>query len=136
MAADLTQMIADERRKELNAITFDVIGAAHAIAAELGCGFLERVYENALTIELEMRGRRVEQQSAIDVRYRDRHVGTYFADLLVDRAVLVELKVAAGLDHSHFSQCVHYLRATNRNVCLLLNFGRSRLEFRRIVHGF
>ena len=128
--------LGQEERARLNRVTYDILGAAFDVQHSLGSGFLEKVYENALSLELRSRDRLVDQQVGIDVRYRGEVVGTYYADLLVEDSVIVELKSSAGLDHSHYLQCVHYLAATDHRVCLLLNFGRSRLEYRRIVRGF
>jgi len=106
------------------------------VSATLGCGFLEKVYENALAIELRRRGRSVCQQKAIDVRYGEEIVGEYVADLVVDERVVVELKAAACLDRIHSAQCLNYLRATGLRIALLLNFGRPKLEVQRIVSGY
>jgi len=136
MSADASPIAADKSRAELDRISEAIIGAAHRVSSSLGVGFLEKVYENALALELRQAGWAVEQQRPIEVRYRDTVVGEYFADLLVEDSILVELKAAACLSHTHHSQCVHYLRATGRRVCLLLNFGRPRLELQRIVNRF
>ncbi len=80
-------------------------------------------------------GLRVEQQCPIDVRYREEIVGKYLADLVVEDIVVVELKAVGAIDGIHEAQCMNYLRASGRRICLLLNFGRPRLEVRRIVLG-
>jgi GxxExxY protein len=78
----------------------------------------------------------VKQQHPVLVTYRGRRVGQYFADLLVESQVIVELKVVAALDEVHRAQCLNYLKASGLRVCLLMNFAKPRLEFRRIVSGF
>ncbi|HME26616.1 MAG TPA: GxxExxY protein [Acetobacteraceae bacterium] len=103
------------------------------MANALGSGFLEKVYENALAVELRMAGLAVEQQRGITVTYKGALVGDYFVDLLVEGAVLIELKTVRALDRAHRAQCINYLRATGRHLCLLLNFETPRLEFQRVV---
>ena len=110
-----------------------VIGAAFRVANCLGVGFLEKVYENALAIELRLVGHDVEQQHAIDVRYRGEVVGIYQADLLVDGHLVVELKAADSLSRAHKAQCLNYLRATGLHTGLVINFGRPRIEIHRIL---
>ena len=98
----------------------------------LGCGFLEKVYENALYIELTGMGLRVEKQKQIKVHYEGNEIGTYFADLVVGDFVIVELKAAESLCEEHEYQLINYLKATETEVGLLLNFGRKP-EFKRKV---
>jgi GxxExxY protein len=119
----------------LNALSERIIGCAIAVANGLGSGFLEKVYENALAHELRKAGLRVAQQQGVSVVYDDVIVGEYAADLLVEAAIVVELKAVRTLDDVHQAQCMNYLRATGMHLCLLLNFGRPRLEIRRIVHN-
>ncbi len=128
------QMNADERR--LNTITERVLGCAYAVANTLGCGFLEKVYENALVYEVGKAGLGVEQQKSIQVRYRGVVVGDYVADLVVEGSVLVELKVVKQFDEVHIAQCLNYLKATGLVICLLINFGAPKLQVRRVVNGF
>jgi GxxExxY protein len=118
---------------ELDAISGRIIGCAFTVANTLGSGFLEKVYENALAAELRMAGLAVEQQLGITVTYKGIVVGEYFVDLLVVHSILVELKTVRALDRAHRAQCINYLRATGRHLCLLLNFGSPRLEFQRVV---
>ncbi|HTB42826.1 MAG TPA: GxxExxY protein [Acetobacteraceae bacterium] len=117
----------------LDTISNRIIGCAFTVANTLGIGFLERVYENALAFELRASGFAVEQQRGVTVRYKDILVGEYFTDLLVEGAVLVELKTVKALESAHRAQCINYLRATGMHLCLLINFGTSRLEVRRVV---
>jgi GxxExxY protein len=130
MAADNPRMAADE----INRVTEKIIGAAHRVSNTLGDGFLEKLYENAMVVELRKAGLQVEQQRPVQVRYDGEIIGDYVADILVEGKVVVELKAVTFLDRIHRSQCVNYLRATGLPICLLLNFGQRRLEVRRIVY--
>jgi len=129
-------MNADMSQSEMNELTEKVIGCAFAVSNALGCGFLEKVYENALAHELRKAGLKVEQQHGITVHYDGVAVGEYAADLLVDGALLVELKAVKDLDDIHLAQCLNYLKATNLPLCLLMNFGKPKLEVRRIANNF
>jgi GxxExxY protein len=117
----------------LNALSKRIIGCALTVANTLGSGFLEKVYENALTYEVRKAGMAVVQQRGITVTYDGTTVGEYFVDLLVEEAVLVELKTVRALDNAHRAQCMNYLRATGMHLRLLMNFGMPRLEVRRVV---
>ena len=121
---------------QLNALTEKIIGAAFAVANNLGIGFLEKVYENALAFELRKNGLKAEQQSPIKIYYDNVIVGDYVADLVVEQSILVELKAVKALDDIHFAQCMNYLKATGMKVCLLLNFGTSKIQIKRIVNNF
>ncbi len=125
-----------ERRAVLDAITEKVIGCAHAVSNALGSGFLEKVYENALALELRQAGLEVEQQRRIEVRSREEVVGDFVADLVVAGDVMVEVKSVRALDGIHVAQCLNYLKATGCPVCLLLNFGTPRITVKRVVQGF
>lgn len=117
----------------VDSITERVIGCAYTVANTLGSGFLEKVYENALSHELRKSGLQVEQQLPIAVRYDGVVVGEYIADMQIGGSVLVELKVARALDDVHMAQCLNYLKATGHRICLLINFGSPKVEVRRIV---
>lgn len=118
--------------KELNKLTERIIGAAFAVSNGLGAGFLEKVYEYALVYELRKRGLKVTQQHAFKVLYDGQVVGEYVCDLLVEDSVLVELKAVKALDDIHLAQCINYLKATNLPLCLLINFGKSKIEVKRL----
>jgi GxxExxY protein len=130
-------MCTDEslRAGDMNSdvLTETIIGCAYTVANALGNGFLEKVYENALTHELRKMNLKVEQQPAIPVHYDSVVVGEYLADLLVDERVLVELKAVKALEDIHKAQCLHYLKATGKEICLLINFGTPRVQIKRIV---
>jgi len=105
---------------------------AYAIHVYHGNGYLEKVYENAMAIELRKLGLDVRQQQSVKVYYEGEVVGDYFADLIVDGNVIVELKAVSRLDSSHEVQLVNYLKATRIEVGLALNFGR-KMEVRRRI---
>ena len=126
------QMDADERRYKHSALTEQVIAVFYEVYNELGFGFLERIYEEALVIALREHGISCEQQVAIPVWFRDRQIGVYDADVVVSEVVLLELKACKGLEPAHEAQLLHYLRSTNIEVGLLLNFG-PRPQVRRLA---
>ena len=130
------QMIAMDGERDLNKVSEKIIGCAYKVANTLGAGFLEKVYENALAHEIRKAGLSVEQQAGCKVVYDGVVVGDYFADLLVENCVLVELKVVKELDSVHLVQCLNYLRATSLSLCLLINFYRPKIEIRRVVNNF
>ena len=121
-------------KTELNGITKRIIGCAFTVNNTLKCGFAEKVYENSLAHELTKNGLRVAQQIPITVYYDNVVVGSYAADLLVEDTVLVELKAVKALDDVHSAQCINYPVATGLQVCLLLNFGKPRLEIKRLAN--
>jgi GxxExxY protein len=122
-------------RTILNSLTGQIIGFAFTVADTMKCGFSEKVYENSLAHELTKNGLLVRQQFGITVYYDGVVVGTYSADILVEDVVLVELKAVKTLDPAHSAQCLNYLTATGLPLCLLLNFGKPRLEIKRLVCG-
>ena len=113
-------------------LTEKIIRAFYTVYNTLGYGFLEKVYENAMFIELKNMGFLVEKQCRIKVFYEDFQVGDYFADLIVDEKVIIELKASEALCEEHEFQLINYLKATEIEVGLLLNFGKKP-EFRRKV---
>ena len=115
-----------------SALTDKIIGAFDDVYNELGYGFLESVYEEALAIALQEAGLRVQRQVSITVWFRGQDVGDFRGDLLIDGAVLLELKAGRTLDKAHEAQLLHYLRATEIEVGLLLNFGEQP-QFRRLL---
>ncbi len=113
-------------------ITSQIIKAFYKVNNTLGFGFLEKVYENAMKLELMNLGLKVEQQKNIRVYYEGKEIGDYYADLLVNDCVIVELKVADVLCEEHEAQLINYLKATKIEVGLLMNFGK-KAEFRRKI---
>jgi len=114
-------------------ITEAVIGAAFEVHRALGYGFLEAVYRNAMAVELKERGFRAATESRMEVRYKGELVGTYIADILVNDTVIVELKVAEEYRRADEAQLLNELAATNKPVGLLINFGRRKVEFKRLA---
>jgi GxxExxY protein len=114
-----------------NQVSERILGCAFRMMNTLGCGFLEKVCESALALELRKTGPEVSQQHAITVEYAD---GEYTADPVVGGVVVVELKAVPVLDRVHAAQCMNYLKATGLRLCLLLNFGKPRLEIQMIVN--
>ena len=116
-------------------LTRSIIGCAFEVINELGSGFLESVYEKAMMIALSDAGLSVQSQKAIKVLFRGKPVGDYYADLLVEEKVVVELKVVKALVPEHAAQTINYLNATGIQVGLLINFGRPTLEFKRFTRS-
>jgi GxxExxY protein len=131
-------MHTDREKEELKAypeqeLTEKILAAAFKVQNTLGCGFLEKVYENALVVEMSHEGLQLQQQKPLRVKYEGVIVGEYLADLLVCERVIVECKAVAQLDPVHEAQLLNYLKATGIQVGLLLNFGRPKLQYRRFV---
>ena len=114
-------------------LTEKIIGAFFTVYKRLGYGFSEKVYENALVLELRKLGLKVEQQKRIPVYYDGQVVGEYFADIVVNGIVIIELKAVRQLLKEHEAQLLNYLKATTIEVGLLLNFG-PKAEFKRKVY--
>src|ERR1035437_9318123 len=123
--------LADEQ--EFEALTERVLGAVLEVSNTLGAGFLERVYERALVRDLGLRGIRAVGQAPFTVCYKGYSVGEYFADILVEDVLMVELKCVERLGNEHTAQCLNYLKASGLSVCLLINFQRAKVEWRRLV---
>lgn len=117
--------------ENINDVTQTIIGCAMKVSNKLGTGFLEKVYENALVFELRKAGLQAESQYPITVYYEDIVVGTYAADILVNRQIILELKTAKAIDEAHEAQLLNYLRATKLRIGLILNFGTSHLGIKR-----
>jgi GxxExxY protein len=117
----------------VNNITKTVIGCAYTVSNSLGCGFLEKVYENALVRELVKQGLKVKQQQIVKIWYNGVEVGDYIADLIVEDNVLIEVKAVEHLGNTQTAQCLNYLKATGIRVGLLMNFETPRVEIKRLV---
>lgn len=115
-----------------SAITEIIIRTFYEVYNKLGYGFLEKVYENAMLIQLEKNGLTIEQQKKIEVFFGDFLVGEYYADLIVENVIILELKAAKTLDPSHEAQLVNYLKASEMEIGLLLNFG-PKATFKRKI---
>jgi GxxExxY protein len=130
---DVQEYVEEAGQLEYGDLSGKVIGAAFEVINELGAGFLETVYEKALWIALQQSGLKVERQCPIQVNFRGSVVGDFYADLLVEDRILVELKAVKALAPEHQAQVINYLKATGISVGLLINFGTPRLEYRRFT---
>ncbi len=119
-----------------DSLTEQVLAAVFEVSNTLGAGFLEKVYERALLRQLGLRGLRTTAQAAFVVKYKGFAVGEYFADILVEDTPMVELKCVDRLANEHTAQCLNYLKVSGRTVCLLVNFQRPKVEWKRIVLDF
>jgi GxxExxY protein len=118
---------------EINEVTYAIRGAVFEVNKVLGPGFLEKVYENALLVELRRRGLKAESQVPIKVFFKGQIVGEYLADLLVEDRVIVELKTVEAIDKIHEAQLLNYLKATRIQIGMLVNFRHAKAEIKRIV---
>ena len=114
-------------------LTEKILQGAFTVHNALGCGFLEKIYSNALLVELRQMGLDCEQEVPFKVRYKEAVIGDYCADLVVARRVLVELKACASLEGVHEAQILNYLKASGIRVGLLMNFGKPKLQYRRFI---
>ncbi len=119
---------------ELDALTEKILGAAFAVANTLGHGFLEAIYKKALAEELSASNCRVAAEKPFPVLYRGKVMGNYFADLIVEDRVIVEVKAIDALTRAHQAQLLNYLKASELPVGLLLNFGTPSLQMKRILN--
>jgi len=119
----------------INELTYQINGAVFEVSRTLGAGFLEKVYEKALMIELKERRMRAINQAPIKVFYKDRIVGEYFADILVEDKVIIELKAVENLSKLHEAQILNYLKATGILVGILVNFKHPKADIKRMVFG-
>lgn len=128
-------MNADEHRlNSLNLISEKIIGSAFTVSNTLGSGFLEKVYQNALVIDLLNEGLEVEKEKAITIIYKGTIVGEYFADILVNREIVIETKAVQSLNEIHQAQLLNYLKATKLPLGLLINFGTPKVQIKRMLN--
>lgn len=118
---------------DIDKLTYAINGAVFEVNRLLGPGFLEKVYENALIVELEKRGLKAENQFPINVSYKGKTVGEYIGDILVEDRVLIELKTVERIDRIHEAQLLNYLKATGLQVGLLVNFKHEEANIKRMV---
>ncbi len=114
-------------------LSYKIVGLAMDVHNELGPGFLEKVYENALMIMFEEHGISARAQMPIQVQFHGRVVGDYFADIVVENSIILELKAQERLAEIHKAQTLNYLKATQYKLALLINFGKYRLDYERLV---
>ena len=117
----------------LDALSAGIIGSAFNVSNSLGCGFLEKVYENALAVEFRSTGIAYLQQPVYHVRHKGVIVGEYQPDLVVEDRLTVEVKALNSLNQVHHAQCINYLRVTGFKPALLVNFGLPRVQLKRVV---
>lgn len=115
-------------------LSYKIVGEAYKVRDELGFGYLEKVYENALTVGMREIGLEVSQQVPIQVHYHGHNVGTYLADLIVESRILVELKVAERISRAHLAQTRNYLQATGLKLGIVINFTKDRVDVERVVN--
>ena len=124
----------DENKKIIyKDLSYKIIELALEVHNELGCGFLEKVYENALMLLLDREGISARQQAPADVYFQNRIVSQYIADILVDNKIILELKTVDTISDIHKAQVLNYLRATGLKLGLIINFAKPRLEYKRMV---
>ena len=114
-------------------LSYKIVELALEVHNELGCGFLEKVYENALMLLLEREKIPAKQQQSADVYFQEKVVGQYFADIMVDNKIILEMKAVDVIANIHVAQTLNYLRATGMKLGLILNFGKPRFEYKRLV---
>jgi GxxExxY protein len=118
---------------DINELTYAIRGAVFEVNNILGPGFLEKIYENALLIELRIRELKAESQVPLKVLYKDNVVGEYFADIVVENRVIIELKNIERIERIHEAQVLNYLKATGLKIGLLVNFKHQRADIKRLV---
>lgn len=114
-------------------LSYKIVGVAYKIRDELGFGFLEKVYENALVVGLREIGLHVDQQVSMDIHFHGQVVGTYCADLVVEGRTIVEVKSTEGIIRAHIAQTLNYLKVSGLRLGLLLNFNRQTVDVERLV---
>lgn len=114
-------------------LSYKIIGLAMKVYNELGYGFLEKVYENSMMVLLEKENIRAEQQKGIKVKFQNVDVGEYFADILIEEKIIVELKCAKSIHEKHIAQTLNYLKATGLKLGILINFSEDKVEYKRVV---
>ena len=117
-------------------LTGKILEACFEVSNELGIGFVESVYEKALVVALQQKGLKAERQIPLTVHFRGVVVGEFFADVLVENKVLIELKAVKNFVNEHFAQIINYLKTTKIEVGLIVNFGNPKLEYRRFNNRF
>lgn len=129
---DMEDMQDEEEYLPFSALTRDILGCSFAVMKELGPGFLERVYKNALFLAMTQNGLQVEVEKPFEVKFRGKVIGRYNADLIVEKTVIVELKCCEHLLREHQAQVINYLTVAQLPIGLLINFRRRKLEYKRL----
>lgn len=123
-------------KEELNSISEKIIGSAFKVSNTLGAGFLEKVYQNSLIIELLEIGLDAVKEKPITIYYNDTIVGEYYADILVNNLIIIETKAVTAINEIHQAQLLNYLKATKLHLGILINFGTPKVQIKRMVNGF
>ena len=118
---------------EFAALSYDIIGAAMEVHRVLGSGFLESIYKHALLHELHLRGVETQTEVEVHISYKDRHIGKHRLDILVANNIIVEIKGVSAINDIHIAQVLSYLKATNLQLAMILNFGGSSLSWKRLI---
>ena len=117
-------------------LTGKVLEASFEVSNELSIGFIESVYRKSLVVALRQKGLNAEQEVPLEVKFRNNVVGDFYADILVENKVIVELKTVKNFVNEHFAQLINYLKATEVEVGLIINFGNPKIEYRRFENKF
>jgi GxxExxY protein len=115
-------------------LSYKIVGLAMEVHRQLGYGFLEKVYENALMVLFRREGIQAKQQHPITVHFEGEEVGHYTVDILVEGKIILEIKSSERLVDAHRAQALNYLKATGLRLAILLNFGKRKLEYERLVY--
>jgi GxxExxY protein len=142
LALSKKQDLEDRKRQDMQDkdlllyqdLTETILGCSFDVMNELGVGFLESVYKNALLIALREKGLKIDVEKRFEVMFRERKIGLYIADLVVEGKVIIELKCCESLIGEHQAQLINYLKVSNILVGLLINFGKRTLEYKRVHH--
>lgn len=126
--------IGNKKELPYSDISENIIGCCFEIMKELGPGFLENVYKNALFIAIKEKGLTVVTEQSFEIVFRNRKIGKYIADLIVENLIVVELKCCSALLPEHQAQLINYLKVSQMPVGLLVNFGHQKLEYKRLHH--
>ena len=127
-------MNTDEQKILYEDLSYKIIGLAMEVHSKLGYGFLEKVYENALMLLLRRKGIEAKQQTPIKVNFEGEVGGEYFADILVEDKIILELKVLNEITDVHIAQALNYLKATGLRLAIILDFKKTRLEYERLIN--
>ncbi|MGH7800174.1 MAG: GxxExxY protein [Thermodesulfobacteriota bacterium] len=127
-------MSTNEKEILYKELSYKIIGLAMEVHSKLGYGFLEKVYENAMMLLFRREGIQAKQQAPIKVCFEGEIVGDYFADILVEDKIILELKVLEKITDVHIAQALNYLKATGLELAIILNFRKRKLEYERLVN--
>lgn len=133
LSYELTQMDTNGKKILYKDLSYAIVGLAMQVHNKLGYGFLEKVYENALMVQFRRKEIKAKQQAPITVYFDRVVVGDYYADLLVEDKIIIELKTAEKISGAHRAQVLNYLKATGLQLAILLNFGKKNLEYERFI---